>query len=158
MTEPAPCRETLTRLKDLMRRELKLAADEEIADDMPLLGGRLDLDSLDVLLLLTRMEKEFGFKLSDENEGRDSAEFVAKAMNLARAAGVQPVHVSAVVLLERPKLGPHRDAIRDNLAKLLDMDRDRIAVAAKSGEGLGPVGEGLAVEVRAVVTLEEVQT
>ena len=70
MSEPAPCRETLTRLKDLMRRELKLAADEEIADDMPLLGGRLDLDSLDVLLLLTRMEKEFGFKLSDEGEGQ----------------------------------------------------------------------------------------
>jgi 3-hydroxyacyl-[acyl-carrier-protein] dehydratase len=52
-----------------MRRDLKLGAEYPIADDMPLAGGDMDLDSLDVLLLLTSTEKEFGFKFSSEEVG-----------------------------------------------------------------------------------------
>lgn len=53
-----------TRVKDLLRRDLRLGADAEIADDMPLIGGEFDLDSLDVVMLMNSIEKHFGVKLA----------------------------------------------------------------------------------------------
>jgi 3-hydroxymyristoyl/3-hydroxydecanoyl-(acyl carrier protein) dehydratase/acyl carrier protein len=69
MPQVGPRRQTLDRIKVIMRRDLKLAADFAIGDDMPLAGGDMDLDSLDVLLLLTSTEKEFGFKFIAEEAG-----------------------------------------------------------------------------------------
>lgn len=58
--------ETTEKIKQIMRRDLMLASDLEIEDDTPLFGGELDLDSLDALLLLGSLEKEFGFKAERE--------------------------------------------------------------------------------------------
>lgn len=66
MPNAPPRRETLEQVKALIRQELKLSPDEALSDDMPLLGGELDLDSLDVLLLVTSVEKRFGLKFSSE--------------------------------------------------------------------------------------------
>ncbi len=59
------------RLKHVIRRDLKLGEREAIDDDMPLVGGEFDLDSLDILMLVTSIEKEFGVKISSEHAGRD---------------------------------------------------------------------------------------
>ncbi len=69
MSEPAPKRETLEQLKGIIRQDLKLSPDAPIADDMPLIGGEFDLDSLDVLMLLTSLEKRFGLKIADQATG-----------------------------------------------------------------------------------------
>ncbi|BAM05246.1 phosphopantetheine-binding protein [Phycisphaera mikurensis] len=53
-----------TRVKDLLRRDLRLGDDADIADDMPLIGGEFDLDSLDVVMLMGSIEKSFGVKLA----------------------------------------------------------------------------------------------
>ena len=53
-------------LREILRRDLKLGPDVEIPDDMPLFDSDLDLDSLDALLLLTSIEKEFGIKVATE--------------------------------------------------------------------------------------------
>lgn len=66
MSESEAGRETLDQVKALIRQELKLGADEALDDDMPLMGGELDLDSLDVLLLVTGVEKRFGLKFASE--------------------------------------------------------------------------------------------
>ncbi|MDB5297415.1 MAG: putative (3R)-hydroxymyristoyl-[acyl-carrier-protein] dehydratase, partial [Phycisphaerales bacterium] len=58
------------RVKTVMRRDLKLGPDFPIADDMPFFGGEADIDSLDVLLLLGSVEKEFGIKIPNEAVGR----------------------------------------------------------------------------------------
>ena len=63
--------ETMERIKALLRRELKLGDDAEVRDDTPLLGGEFDLDSLDVLLVVTSVEKEFGIKIPNEAVGQD---------------------------------------------------------------------------------------
>ena len=52
-------------IKTILRRDLKIG-DVEIADDMPLAGGDFDLDSLDLLLLVTNIEKAFNFKIPNE--------------------------------------------------------------------------------------------
>jgi 3-hydroxyacyl-[acyl-carrier-protein] dehydratase len=61
VSTPTP---TLERLKAILRRDLKLPADVAIADDMPLTGGQMDFDSLDILLVLTSAEKEFGVTIT----------------------------------------------------------------------------------------------
>ena len=61
VSTPTP---TLERLKAILRRDLKLPADVAIPDDMPLTGGQMDFDSLDILLVLTSAEKEFGVTIT----------------------------------------------------------------------------------------------
>jgi 2-C-methyl-D-erythritol 2,4-cyclodiphosphate synthase len=63
------------------------------------------------------------------------------------------VHVDATVILERPKLGPFREAIRRKLSEVLSLPLERVSVKFKTAEKLGPVGEGRAAEALAVVTL-----
>lgn len=68
---------TIERLKTVLRRDLKLGFEVPIPDDMPLAGGAYDLDSLDMLLLLTSIEKEFGVRITDGSVGREVFESVA---------------------------------------------------------------------------------
>ena len=63
---------TIDRIKVILRRDLKLGESAQIADSMPLAGGDLDLDSLDLLLLVTSVEKEFGVKMVAGNPAREA--------------------------------------------------------------------------------------
>jgi 3-hydroxyacyl-[acyl-carrier-protein] dehydratase len=67
---PAAGSDVLSRVKSVMRRDLKLGPDFPIPDDMAFFGGDADIDSLDVLLLLGSVEKEFGIKIPNEAVGR----------------------------------------------------------------------------------------
>lgn len=69
--------ETTDRIKRILRRDLKLPEDARIDDSMPLVGGQFDLDSLDILLLVTSVEKEFGIKIASEKIGREAFASVA---------------------------------------------------------------------------------
>ena len=60
---------TTERVKNVLRVSLQLGSDVEIPDNMPLTGGEYDLDSLDLLLLVTNIEKEFGIKIPNETLG-----------------------------------------------------------------------------------------
>lgn len=64
------------RIRGILRRDLKLGASAELPDGMALIGGNMDLDSLDVLLLITNIEKEFGVKVASEDVGREAFETV----------------------------------------------------------------------------------
>ena len=75
MTDPNP--ETLDRLKRIIRRDLMLGDAAEVPDGLSLIGGEHDLDSLDMLLLVTSIEKEFGVKISNEAMGREAFESLA---------------------------------------------------------------------------------
>jgi 2-C-methyl-D-erythritol 2,4-cyclodiphosphate synthase len=63
-------------------------------------------------------------------------------------------HVDAIVITERPKLGPHFPAMRDALAKALGIEATRINLKAKTNEGVGAVGRGEAIAAQAIATLE----
>lgn len=89
-----------------------------------------------------------------ENAGRDSADFVREAVRRMTAAGYRVGNVDATVILERPKLSPHKAQVRAQLAELLGVDEARVNIKGKTHEGVDAVGEGRAVEVHAVVLLE----
>ena len=63
--------EILDRLRHIVRRDLKLGPDARIKDDMPFFDSDLDLDSLDILLLVTSIEKEFGIKIPSHAVGKE---------------------------------------------------------------------------------------
>ena len=88
------------------------------------------------------------------NLGRDSAEMLAVARDRVRAAGYRVVNVDSIVFAERPKLSAHKDAIRRNIAALLDLPIDRVGLKAKTGEKVGPVGRQEAIMAQTVVLLE----
>ena len=74
-------------------------------------------------------------------------------MRLAKVAGFDLGNVDATIMLEAPRLAPHIDAMRENLARTLDLDPRRVSIKAKTGEGLGAIGNGEAVACEAVVLL-----
>ena len=68
-------------------------------------------------------------------------------------AGCAPSAVDATALARRPKLAPHRDAMRANIAADLGLDIDAVSVKATTNEGPGPVGRGEAISAHAVCLL-----
>jgi 2-C-methyl-D-erythritol 2,4-cyclodiphosphate synthase len=75
---------------------------------------------------------------------------------MARAADWTVAGVDVNVLLEQPKLGRHKAAMRQHLAELLGVPLDAVGLKARTMEGLGPVGAGEAVAAQAVVVLNHI--
>ena len=75
------------------------------------------------------------------------------AVGLVRDRGLVVENVDVVVILERPKIGPHRDAIQRGLAGALGIDANRVSVKAKTNEGVDAVGRGEAIAAHAVALL-----
>jgi 2-C-methyl-D-erythritol 2,4-cyclodiphosphate synthase len=88
-------------------------------------------------------------------EGADSIALLRTVVSALADRGLRIAHVDATVLMERPKLSPHREAIRASLAGALAIAPDRVNVKASSGEGMGFVGRGEGVAALAVATVRE---
>ena len=71
MAARSPTSDTFARVEKLMRRDLKLGGDIEISENTPFFGSHADIDSLDILLLLGSIEKEFGLRIPSEAIGRE---------------------------------------------------------------------------------------
>ena len=85
--------------------------------------------------------------------GADSAVLLAEAARRVRAEGWQIGNVDSTVIAQAPKLAPHIPAMRERIAQTLGIAGEQVNVKAKTAEKLGPVGEGRAMEARAVVLL-----
>lgn len=90
---------------------------------------------------------------AEENRDRDSAEMLKLAHQQVTAEGYRVVNLDCVIAAQQPKLSPHKRAICERIAKILSLDVGQVNVKAKTGEGVGPVGEELAIEARCVVLL-----
>jgi 2-C-methyl-D-erythritol 2,4-cyclodiphosphate synthase len=86
-------------------------------------------------------------------KGCDSLVFLQHAKELAEARGFRIANVDSTIILERPKLKDHRQAMREKLAATLGLDVDLVSVKFKTAERVGPVGEGRSAEAQAIVTL-----
>ena len=83
-----------------------------------------------------------------------SSKILEKALEEIAKKGWRVRNVDTVIILERPKLGTYKKLIRENLAKLLELAPEEVSIKAKTAEGLGPEGEGLAVTCEALVTMK----
>jgi len=86
-------------------------------------------------------------------KGADSMALLVEAARRVRAAGWQIGNLDSTVIAQAPKLAPYIGAMRERIAQGLAIDLERVNVKAKTAEKMGPVGEGRAMEARAVVLL-----
>ena len=94
------------------------------------------------------------FPDTDERfRGADSIELLTEAARRVREQGLRIGNIDSTVIAQAPKLAPHIEAMRARIATALDLAPAQVNVKAKTAEKLGPVGQGLAIEARAIVLL-----
>jgi 2-C-methyl-D-erythritol 2,4-cyclodiphosphate synthase len=87
-------------------------------------------------------------------QGLDSARLLLDVVERVRQAGWRPANCDLIVHAQEPKLGPHKPALRANLARLLGLEPTAVNIKAKTGELVGPIGRGEAMACEAVVLIE----
>jgi 2-C-methyl-D-erythritol 4-phosphate cytidylyltransferase/2-C-methyl-D-erythritol 2,4-cyclodiphosphate synthase len=131
----------------------------EIAHDETLIGhsdADAGLHALTDAILGAIGEGDIGdhFPPTDPQwKGASSDRFLSHAVDLVRQRGGTLVNVDVTLICERPKIKPHRQAMRERLAAILGLPLDRVSVKATTTEGMGFTGrgEGLAAQAIAVV-------
>lgn len=86
-------------------------------------------------------------------KGADSRVFVEEATRRMHTAGYSVGNLDITVILQRPKLSPHKTAIRENIAQLLRCEPARVNIKGKTHEKVDAIGEGRAIACHAVVLL-----
>lgn len=86
-------------------------------------------------------------------QGADSALLLAEALRRVHALGWVPGNVDCTVIAQAPKLGAYKPLMAQRIADILGISAAQVNVKAKTAEKMGPVGEGRAIEARAVVLL-----
>ena len=87
------------------------------------------------------------------NRGRDSADMLSQALAKVTAAGWRIINLDCVVLAERPKLLPHRQAICERIAQILQTTPSQIGLKGKTGEKTGEIGLGKIMQAMCVCLL-----
>jgi 2-C-methyl-D-erythritol 2,4-cyclodiphosphate synthase len=88
-------------------------------------------------------------------KGADSAKLLRTAYEHVKQLGWHLGNVDCTIVAQAPKLAPHRSDIRSSIAKALGLAESQVNVKAKTAEKMGPVGEGLSMEARAVVLIHK---
>ncbi|MEK7723643.1 MAG: 2-C-methyl-D-erythritol 2,4-cyclodiphosphate synthase [Acidobacteriota bacterium] len=101
---------------------------------------------------------DIGTHFSDKEEkwkGADSIIFLNEAVKMMKEKGFEVVNIDSTISLEKPKLRPHIQAMRENLAKSLEIGIDFVSVKAKTGEKIDAVGESRAIKAEVIVLLQK---
>jgi 2-C-methyl-D-erythritol 2,4-cyclodiphosphate synthase len=88
-------------------------------------------------------------------KGADSVKLLKTANDHVKHLGWHIGNVDCTLVAQAPKLAPHRSDIRSSIAKALGLAESQVNVKAKTAEKMGPVGEGLSMEARAVVLIHK---
>ena len=89
-------------------------------------------------------------------KGADSIELLRQVGKLVRERGFRIVDIDSVLMIQEPKISPHRDAMRANLARALGIDRESVGVKATTTEHLGFEGREEGISAQAVALLERI--
>jgi 2-C-methyl-D-erythritol 2,4-cyclodiphosphate synthase len=103
-------------------------------------------------------EGDIGRRYPDTDEkwkGADSLALLADTAKFLASKGWKAVNVDATVICQRPKITPHAEQMRQNIAAALGISADCVNVKGKTEEGLGFTGEGLGIAARAVALIEK---
>lgn len=87
-------------------------------------------------------------------EGADSLKLLAEVYRHLRLKGYKVINVDATIIAQRPKMRPHIDSMRANIAKALETDIDCINVKATTEEGMGFTGDGSGISAHAVCLID----
>ena len=134
--------------------------------DIPWEKGLLGHSDADVLLhaiadaiLGAIGEGDIGRHFPDTDpayKGADSLKLLAQVMELAAGEGYRLGNLDATIIAQQPKMAPHIQSMRENIAKVLHADVSRVNVKATTEEGLGFSGAGEGIAAHAVLLLEKI--
>jgi 2-C-methyl-D-erythritol 2,4-cyclodiphosphate synthase len=102
--------------------------------------------------------RDIGYHFPDTDpayKGADSMTLLQHVIQMVQTRGWQLVNIDATIHLQQPKLNPYIDQIRENLAKTLGLSPEEVSVKAKTGEGIGHIGQGEAVEAIAICLIRK---
>jgi 2-C-methyl-D-erythritol 2,4-cyclodiphosphate synthase len=100
---------------------------------------------------------DIGAHFPDTDErwsGADSLRLLAQVVEKIEVRGWRVVNLDSIVMIERPRLRPYVERMRERLAEVLKVEIDCVSVKAKTGEGVDAVGEGRAVTAQAIALIE----
>ena len=128
------------------------------------LTGHSDADALthaviDALLGAAGLG-DIGQQYPDDDErwrDADSVELLGEVCDLLSEHAWSVRHLDATVVCQAPRLGPHRDAMRERLAAAVDLAPLEVSVKFTTNEGMGLVGQGEGIAVLAVATVERIE-
>lgn len=89
--------------------------------------------------------------------GKDSADMLSAAAERVISLGWKVANLDCVIHAERPRILDHRDRIQHRLSEILVLRQDQVSVKGKTGEGVGPVGEGLIIQAQCVCLLQRIE-
>lgn len=99
---------------------------------------------------------DIGSHFSDKDErwkDVDSFVFLAEAVRMMKEKGFRVVNIDSIISLEKPKLRPYIEKMRERIAHFLEIEIDDVSVKAKTGEKVDAVGMSRAVKAEAVILL-----
>lgn len=102
---------------------------------------------------------DIGHLFPDNDEkykGANSLLLLEEVVKHLENKGFRVVNVDSTIIAQRPKMAPHIDAMRKNIAKALGVDVSFVSVKATTEEGLGFTGEGLGISAKAIALIETV--
>ena len=88
-------------------------------------------------------------------KGADSRKLLSHVLNLISEKGYCIINIDATIIAQKPKMAPHIQKMRENIAETLQIDVDQVNVKATTEEGLGFTGAGLGIAASAVCLLNE---
>ena len=134
--------------------------------DIPYEKGLLGHSDADVLLhaisdalLGAAALSDIGKHFPDKDpayKDADSLKLLAEVGRLLAQNGYAPSNIDATVIAQAPKLAPHIEKMRQNIANALNLDKDAVSVKATTEEGLGFSGEGAGIAAHAVCLIEKI--
>ena len=95
------------------------------------------------------------FPETTDNKNIDSMLLLAKTVELLQNAGYDIINIDSIIMAERPQLGPYIPEMRANLSHILGIDIGQISVKAKTGEGLGEIGQCLSMEAYTIALIQK---
>ena len=90
---------------------------------------------------------------SDEWKDADSMRLLEQVVQLVQRSDYAVVNLDVTVICEAPKIGPHAQRMRENIAKALQVNADAVSIKGKTNEGMGWIGRGEGIAVMAVALI-----
>ncbi|MCX4275585.1 MAG: 2-C-methyl-D-erythritol 2,4-cyclodiphosphate synthase [Candidatus Gastranaerophilales bacterium] len=88
-------------------------------------------------------------------KGADSIKLLQEAGKILTEKGFKIVNIDSTIIIQKPKMAPHTDKMRENIAQALNIRTDKVSVKAKTNEGADSTGKEEAIQAFAVVLVEK---
>lgn len=103
--------------------------------------------------------RDIGYHFPDTNpeyKNANSIELLKKTSQMVRENGYKIINIDSNIICQKPKLSQYIDAMRENIAKALELNIEDVSIKAKTNEKLDSMGEGRSISTNAIALVEKI--